>query len=332
MHTPAEEDLTAPIVPVPRARWSRLRVVEATAQSTDVMSFILADPTGADLPPWTPGAHVDLFVAPGMVRQYSLCGDPADRARWRIAVLRAEPGRGGSRHLHEQVRAGSLVAVGEPRNNFPLAGAHRYLFIAGGIGITPLLPMIRTVAAQGADWTLWYGGRRRERMAFLDELAPYGGRVDVWPEDERGPLPLAEILQRLGSDALLYCCGPEALLTAVEREWGDRPPGRLHMERFQPRPVVGAPTHDQEFDVFLERSGRAVRVRAHESLLDVLSAAGVEVPWSCGEGTCGSCETGVLAGDVDHRDSVLSRGERMAGRTMMVCVSRARSPWLTLDL
>jgi ferredoxin-NADP reductase len=298
-------------------------VASKTVAAEGVLSFVL---TGGDLPPWEPGAHVDVEIKPGLVRQYSLCGDPADRACWRIAVLREDPGRGGSRYLHDEVRPGAQLRVSEPRNNFPLTAAPEYVFVAGGIGITPLLPMLRQAADRGADWTLYYGGRRRDRMAFLDELAAYGERVRVLPEDEYGLLPLAEIFA--AGDAPVYCCGPEPLLAAAERTG---PPGRLRVERFRPRGDLDA-APAEGFDVLASSSGQTVRVATGESILDALDAAGILMPSSCREGTCGSCETTVLEGEVDHRDSVLSAQERESGKTMMVCVSRARSARLVLDL
>lgn len=300
-----------------------VRVAAKTKAAEGVATFLL---TGDDLPPWTPGAHIDVEIGPGLVRQYSLCGDPADRSSWRIAVLREEPGRGGSVHLHDHVRAGDSLRVGEPRNNFELVEAPEYVFVAGGIGITPLLPMLRDASVRGAHWTLSYGGRRRSRMAFLDELAAYGDRVRVLPEDEHGLLPLAEIFAR--GDAPVYCCGPEPLLAAAERVCR---PGRLRIERFQPRAELEtAPTLG--FEVLASSSARTVRVDAGESILDALDAAGIPMPSSCREGTCGSCETAVLEGEVEHRDSVLTPAERSAGKTMMVCVSRARSARLVLDI
>ncbi|TNC24154.1 PDR/VanB family oxidoreductase [Amycolatopsis alkalitolerans] len=302
-----------------------MREVLVTAKTTEAEGVVSFELSGEGLPGWTPGAHIDLAIRAGLTRQYSLCGDPADRGRWRIAVLREEPGRGGSRHLHDVVEPGDTLSAGEPRNNFPLVPAPGYVFVAGGIGITPLLPMIREAERDGADWTLYYGGRRRARMAFTAELARYGDRVRLLPEDEHGLLPLAGILA--GSAYPVYCCGPEPLLAATERAC---PPERLRLERFHPRETDPAP--EREFEVEASASGRTVRVAPGESILDALDAAAVPVPSSCREGTCGTCETLVIDGEVEHRDSVLSEPERAEGKTMMVCVSRARSARLVLDL
>ncbi|WP_319943019.1 PDR/VanB family oxidoreductase [Nocardia aurantia] len=300
------------------------------SETDEVRSFDLAAGSGEDLPRWDPGAHIDLHLPGGLTRQYSLCGDPGDRRRWRIAVLHEPAGRGGSRYLHGPVRAGTGLRAGMPRNNFPLVDAPRYRFVAGGIGITPLLPMIAAVAASGAPWTLYYGGRSRDRMAFVDELTGYGDRVRLYPQDRCGLIPLAEVFG--SDDAAIYCCGPEPLLQAAEAQQRARGTGSLHLERFQPADIATDPAADGAFEVELRYAGTTVPVAAGQSVLSALQRAGVDVPSSCEEGTCGSCETTVLEGEVDHRDSVLNEEERAAGRTMMLCVSRARTPRLVLDL
>ncbi|MER6786797.1 PDR/VanB family oxidoreductase [Streptomyces sp. NPDC000658] len=303
-------------------------VVERRESAADgVLALTLRHPLGEPLPAWEPGAHVDVVLGPGLERQYSLCGDPADRAAWRIAVLREADGRGGSAHVHEQVRQGDKIRVRGPRNHFALRPAPRYRFIAGGIGITPLLPMLAAAEAAGADWSLLYGGRTRASMAFTGELAVYGDRVTVAPQDEAGLLDLGPVLDALPEDALVYCCGPGPLLDAVEERC---PPGALRVERFQAKERPAA--QEEEFEVELAQSGRTLTVAPGVSVLDAVRAAGVEVLFSCTEGTCGTCETDVLDGTPDHRDSVLSAGEREAGETMMICVSRCRGKRLVLDL
>ena len=314
-----------------------LRVVRAWQAADHVTGYVLADPLGGELPSWAPGAHVDVYLPSAMTRQYSLSGDPADRRHWRIAVLLEEDGRGGSRYLHDHVREGATLLAGAPRNNFPLASADRYVFIAGGIGITPLLPMIAAAHAAGAEWRLHYGARARGRMAFTDELEHYGDRSLLYPEDTRGLMPLDRLLGPAADGAAVYCCGPEPLLLAVERQHLARRAGSLHIERFRPRTAgtdgaVQPARAEDGFDVVLSSTGTVVRVAPRQSVLAALTQAGVDVPSSCLEGTCASCETTVLEGDVDHRDSVLSDDERDSGQTMMLCVSRARSPRLVLDL
>ena len=309
-----------------------LRVAARVDEAEDVVSLRLEDPAGADLPAWTPGAHVDVEAPPGLLRQYSLCGDPADRRGWRIAVLREDPGRGGSRHLHDAVPVGSTLRTSLPRNISPLLASPRYVFLAGGIGITPILPMVRAAEAAGAEWQLWYGGRRRSRMAFLEELACYGDRVRVRPEDEHGLLPLAQILADAPEDAVVQVCGPEPLLAAVEQAGAGRPAGTIRVERFRPRPAQPGLPAARAFEVVAALTGRRVVVDAGQSVLDALDRAGVAVPSSCREGTCASCETTVVEGEVEHRDSVLSDAERADGGTMMICVSRARSDRLVLEI
>jgi ferredoxin-NADP reductase len=307
-------------------------VVESRVEEADgVVSLVLADPTGRALPRWDPGAHIDLLLAPGLERQYSLCGDPEDTARWRISVLRDPDSRGGSEMVHREVRAGDTMVIRGPRNNFPLVPAESYLFIAGGIGITPLLPMIEQLQPQ-VEWQLLYGGRTRASMAYRDQLERYGARVTIYPEDERGMLDLAPMLRTPRAGAAVYCCGPEPLLVAVEAEIaGSWPTGVLHLERFRPRPgaLDGAAT---SFELVLAHSGLTVTVGADETIVAALEKVGVSVPTSCLEGTCGTCETEVIEGTPDHRDSFLSVDDKEANETMMVCCSRSKGARLVLDL
>lgn len=309
---------------------TELRVRQLRWEADDIVSITLADPGGAELPSWEPGAHVDLHTPAG-VRQYSLCGDPHHREEWRLAVLRQDQGRGGSQWVHDVLRVGDLVTVGMPRNAFPLVPASNYLFIAGGIGVTPLRPMIENAERTGVPWTLLYGGRRRSAMAFLSELSAYGDRVTVQPEDEEGRLDPAGELDGLADGTAVYCCGPAGLITAVEEHCRTRPPGTLHVERFEPAAPPAA-FADTAFDVELARSGVTLRVPEGTSILQVVESAGLADLGSCYQGTCGSCETKVLGGRPDHRDSVLSEAERASGTSMMLCVSRCTSPRLVLDL
>jgi ferredoxin-NADP reductase len=301
----------------------------------EVVRLVLRRPDGGALPAWEPGAHVDLVLADDVVRQYSLCGDPNDLSVLEVAVLREDEGRGGSQHVHDKLVEGDIVLVRGPRNHFPLVEADRYLFIAGGIGITPILPMIAQVHASGAEWGLVYGGRTRFSMAFRAELEQrYPGRVTVHPMDEVGLLDLPTLLAEPGAtatDLAVYCCGPEGLLTAVEERCAGWPKGALHVERFAPK--VGAIDGPREsFEVELAQTGTTLTVPADRSILDVVEESGVQVLSSCQEGTCGTCETEVLSGVPDHRDSVLTDEEQAAGDTMMICVSRSCSARLVLDL
>jgi ferredoxin-NADP reductase len=308
-----------------------LVVREARVVADGVVALVLADPAGRALPAWTPGAHIDLMLDETLTRQYSLCGSPSDDGTWRIAVLRAPDSRGGSRQVHEKLRPGMSVRTRGPRNHFPLVAAPRYLFIAGGIGITPLLPMIAEAQATGGRWRLLYGGRERASMAFVDELAAYGDRVTIAPQEETGLLDLEAWLGTPEAGTLVYCCGPEGLLSAVEKHCAAWPPGVLHLERFSVKPREAGPA-DSTFELVLQRSGLTLRVPAGKSVFQVVRDAGVSVLGSCLEGVCGTCETEVVDGDVDHRDSILNEEEREANESMMICVSRCRSARLTLDL
>ncbi|OZC29622.1 PDR/VanB family oxidoreductase [Gordonia polyisoprenivorans] len=285
------------------------------------------------VPEWDPGSHIDLILGADLIRQYSLCGSVADGDHLRIAVLREPSGRGGSERVHDVLAVGDTVEIKGPRNHFPLVDAASYLFVAGGIGITPLIPMIAQVDDAGAEWSLLYGGRTRSGMAFADDLVEkYGDRVTVRPEDEYGLLPLADALddQRVGTT--VYCCGPEPLLTAIEKLCDTRPDVELHVERFAPKAQTVDGTDGASFEVELAQSGREIRVGEGETVLDALLREGIDHDFSCREGTCGTCETAVLDGVPDHRDSVLSDEEKAENDCMMVCVSRSCSPRLVLDL
>lgn len=358
------------------ARHTEFTVVVTARENVadDVVRLTLAHPDGAPLPAWAPGAHLDLLLAPGLERQYSLCGDPADRSTLRVAVLREPAGRGGSQYVHDKLTEGTALQVRGPRNHFALQEADRYLFVAGGIGITPLLPMIALVAARGAEWQLVYGGRSRASMAFASQLAArHPERVTICPQDETGLLDLESLLGVPRTDTAVYCCGPEPLLAAVEERCAAWPRGALHTERFAPRsapptaataptdtaastvtdrdaPTRGGPGADagtdtaraadtgpadaatDTFEVELAASGRTLTVGPDRSILQAVEEAGIQVLSSCREGTCGTCETDVLAGEPDHRDSLLTPDEREANDVMFICVSRCRSGRLVLDL
>lgn len=298
-------------------------VVARRVESDGVVSLELG---GVDLPVWDPGAHIDVVLPGGLVRQYSLCGEDG---RWRIAVLREPDSRGGSAWIHDHAHPGTVLRIRGPRNNFPLLPAPRYLFVAGGVGITPILPMVAAAEAAGADWTLHYGGRSRASMAFVKDLESYGERVVVTPEDEAGMLDLDAILAPPRESTVVYCCGPSGLIDAVETRCRAWPPGSLHVERFT---AVEQGGEAREFEVELRATGMTVTVPAELSILEAVENAGVRVISSCTEGICGSCETTVLDGEIDHRDSVLDDDEREAGDVMMICVSRAKGPRLVLDL
>lgn len=301
-------------------------------QGEDTIAVLTLEPAeGGDAPEWTPGAHVDVLLENGLERQYSLCGDVGPAKPWRLGVLRDPASRGGSAFIHSQIRLGHTLRLRVPRNNFTLVDAPEYLFIAGGIGITPLIPMIRHVESAGRPWRLVYGGRSLTSLAFVEELSAYGERVTLWPQDTAGIIPVGDLVTRLEPGVIVYCCGPEPLLNAVEIAMGEHGAGALHMERFRPRQDVAGQARTP-FDIVLDYSEVELHVPADKSIAEVIEEAGIEVLTSCREGTCGTCETVVLDGVPDHRDSYLSASEKASNEVMMICCSRSKSPRLMLDL
>jgi ferredoxin-NADP reductase len=307
----------------------RMRVVSAIDAASGVRRIRLAPVSPAPLQAWDAGSHIDVILPSGLVRQYSLCGGGPDELE--IAVLRQDGGRGGSVEVHEALTEGAEVLIGGPRNHFVLEPAPAYVFVAGGIGITPILPMIVEAERLGADWLLFYGGRTRGSMAFVDQVEAYGQRVSVVPQDELGLIDLATVLVPR-PDTLVYCCGPEPLLSAVEshcRSWGGNV---LRTERFSaPAPDPAEMSGTQPFEVQLGEDGPLVDIPADQSILQTLLDAGTDVLYSCEEGTCGSCEVYVLAGRPNHRDMLLTDSAREMG-AMLICVSRSLDDRLVLDL
>lgn len=313
----------------------QVRVARATWEADGVMSLDLVDAEGAALSPWEPGAHLDVVLASGLVRQYSLCGDPADRSRYRIAVLREPNSRGGSAEIHDTVLVGRTLTVVGPRNHFALENAPAYLFIAGGIGITPILPMVAAAEQAGVPYQFVYGGRSLASMAFRDEL-PDGDHVRLVPEDTDGRPDLAAIVKGAPGNVLIYSCGPKGLLDALA-DVCERAGRELRLERFAVDDKVAAAatagaTTGSSFEVELRRTGTTVQVGTDERLLDKLQAVCPALMTSCEEGYCGTCETAVLEGTPEHHDTILTDKEREAGKTMFVCVGRSKSPKLVLDL
>ncbi|ORW72431.1 iron-sulfur protein [Mycobacterium saskatchewanense] len=306
-----------------------VRVEAARWEAESVTSFEFVSPTGQDLPIWEPGAHIDVYLPSGAVRQYSLCGDPADRTRYRIAVLELRGGRGGSVEAHRELRCGRIIDIGLPRSNFKLVDADRYVFVAGGIGITPILPMIREVDSRGIKWELVYGARSAAHFAFKGELP--SDAVRFVAQDTDGLIDIGDVVDN-ASGAAVYCCGPPALTDALIDSMNRVGRGRdLHLERFGPAPTRSDTPGNSEIE--LARSGLVVSVPPDQSVLEAVRAAGVECPSSCEMGICGTCETSVLAGEVDHRDSLLTEQERTSGASMLICVSRAKGGGrLVLDI
>jgi ferredoxin-NADP reductase len=324
----------APPREVDRAIGLRVSGRRVVAQDEDVISVTLTASGDAPLPRWHPGAHIDLRLPSGLLRQYSLCGDPGRTDHYRIAVRRIPGGGGGSVEVHEALHIGTALTTLGPRNAFPLtvpgygSPAHRFRFIAGGIGITPILPMLEQAHRLGVDWSMLYTGRSRDSLPFLDELVRFGDRIVVRTDDVDG-LPTARDLLGAGpAGTSVYACGPAPMLDVIRTALAGRGDVELHYERFAAPPVVDG----AEFVAAAASSGVTVRVGADESLLAALTRAGVPAPYSCRQGFCGTCRTRVLDGAVDHRDTLLTGPERAAGM-MLTCVSRApQGQTLTVDL
>jgi len=315
----------------PRSRALRLLVASRETVADGVVQLRLE---GRDLPRWEPGAHLDLVLPSGLVRQYSLCGDPEDTSSYTVATRLIEDGRGGSREVHEQVREGMELEVRGPRNRFPLVEAPSYVFAVGGIGITPVLPMLRALG-EGTQWRLVYGGRTRASMPFLEEIEKLGGmgvppgersrawgRVTVVAEDEDGLPDLDGLFADTAEGAAVYCCGPEGLIAAVEERFP-----QVRLERFTPRMSADG---NSAFEVELRRSGRTLTVPADSTVLAAVRAELPNTAYSCEQGFCGTCQQRVLEGEVEHRDELLTDDER--ADSMLICVSRARSERLVLDM
>ncbi|WP_322063077.1 PDR/VanB family oxidoreductase [Paraburkholderia sp. J63] len=314
-----------------------VRVARKTIEATDVCAFELVDPDGAALPPFAAGAHIDVHIAPDLVRQYSLCGDPDDRARYLIAVLRAPNGRGGSSAMHDAIHEGQEIRIGEPRNCFPLERETQpSLLLAGGIGVTPILCMAERLSRVGTGFEMHYLTRNRERTAFYERIAgsPFAASVTFHHDD--GPagqrLDIPALLERHKGRSQLYLCGPEGFLsfvrdTAREQGWPDK---AVHFEYFSAAPASAGDDH--EFVVELASTGQRLPVPPHQSVVEALAAHGIDIPVSCGQGVCGTCLTRVLAGEPDHRDYVLSAEEQARNDQFLPCCSRAKGELLVLDI
>jgi tetrachlorobenzoquinone reductase len=310
----------------------RLRLHAIAFETASIRLLDMRDPDGRGLPAFQPGAHVDLKLDGGLVRSYSLVGDPAEAGRYLLGVQRDPESRGGSQYLCDQARVGDLIEVSRPIDNFPLIeDAAASVFIAGGIGVTPILPMIDRLADLGRPFVLHYGVRDRKTLPFQSRIARHGDKVRLAfsrePDGRR--LDIAAIVDAAPADADLYCCGPRGMLDAFAAATAGRDPARIHVEHFaavEPAAVEGG------FEVVLARSGRTVAIQPGMTILEALNAAGIMPNCSCVQGVCGSCETRVLDGVPDHRDVILTPEERAHNRTMMICVSGARTARLVLDL
>jgi ferredoxin-NADP reductase/DMSO/TMAO reductase YedYZ heme-binding membrane subunit len=318
-----------PVTPTTPDTGMQLLIDQTTWEADNVLSLRLHSPTNTPLPPWQPGAHIELALPSGRRRQYSLYGDPTDTQHYHIAVLRNPTGRGGSTEVHTDTRAGQLITIHGPRNHFPLQPANAYLLIAGGIGITAIMAMATHLATTTeCDWKLIYTGRRRTSMAFLTQLPTLGPQhIQIHPTDERPKPDLAALITAATPGTAIYCCGPDRLLHAVHTLVTTRPDLTLHSERF----TGTTPTHGTAFHVELHRSGLTIPIPPNRTILHTIRDLAPHIPTGCEQGICGNCRTTVLSGEPDHRDHLLTPTERTNG-TMLICVSRARTPQLTLDL
>lgn len=314
----------------------QVRIKQIGYEAEGINSYELVALAGGDLAPFTAGSHVDLHLSNGMIRSYSLVNDPSERHRYVIAVNKDVASRGGSVFVHDMLRAGDVLAISGPRNNFDLEenAAHSVL-IAGGIGITPLLSMIRRLEALDRSWELFYAARTRLSAAFLDELHGLGSRhrdnlhVNFDHEPSGRMFDLPDIVSSARRDAHLYCCGPVPMLEAFEAAARGRPAETVHVEYFKAREK---PALEGGFEVKLARSNRTIKVEAGQTILNALLDAGIAANYACTEGVCGTCETRVLEGLPDHRDLFLGKEEQAANKTMMICCSGSKSGTLVLDM
>lgn len=314
----------------------QVRVKRISYEAEGINSYEFVTLGGSDLAPFTAGSHIDLHLSNGMIRSYSLVNDQSERKRYVIAVNKDAASRGGSSFIHETLRVGDVVSISRPKNNFVLReNASHSVLMAGGIGITPLLSMIRRLVALGRSWELYYATRTRAAAAFLDELNTFGSNGPAklhlhFDQELAGRLlDFSAIVKRTPADAHLYCCGPVAMLAAFEAATAERPVDRVHVEYFQAKE---APAVEGGFEVRLTRSNRTILVETGKTILNALLDAGISANYACTEGVCGTCETRVLEGIPDHRDQFLSKEEQAGNKTIMICCSGAKSRTLVLDL
>ncbi len=316
-----------------------LRVSQMTLEGEGVISLRLTRiESDAPLPPWEPGAHIDVYVPDGTTRQYSLCGDPRDLSAYVVAVLREPDGRGGSAFIHDELRVGDRLMVTRPKQGFALEDAPHHALVAGGVGITPIMTFAEHLDREGRPFTLTYGGRTRSSMAFRDRLAALGDRVTVVAEDDAGRPDLDELVRTLPDGGLIYVCGPLGLLRAVEAaaeavHGPDQDVVRFELfSRAGVEAKESVPLDGDTYELVLARSGHTLRMKPQSSILETVLALGVEVENDCRDGICGSCITSVLSGTVDHQDLVLTKREQAAMDKMMICCSKSTSDRLELDL
>ena len=305
------------------------RVVTMSLLADSILAIELRRSDGALLPPATPGAHIDLHLQNGLIRQYSLTTAEGDPASYIVAVKRDRASRGGSSFVHDHLRVGDVIEISAPRNNFPLdESASCSILIAGGIGITPILSMMRRLRQRGASFELHYSCRKDSEVVYAAELSE-SEEIDVHLSDEFGAMDLEKIIALAPSDAHFYCCGPVPMIEAFEAAASNIEAERIHVERFTNNAIIAT---EGGYLVKLQRDGRSFVIPQGQTILSALREAGIEVSFSCEQGICGSCETAVVSGKPDHRDSILTEAEREANATMMICCSGSHSDVLVLDL
>lgn len=307
-----------------------VRVEVIRYQAKGVISLTLRALDGSALPPFEPGAHIDLALGNGATRQYSLVRAP-DRSSYVIGVARDANGRGGSKWLHDDLRIGAELKITGLRNAFALDDGHGPVALyAGGIGVTPILSMIEALESKGRDWSAFYACRERDCAAFLDDLAHYGERVTYHFDSEVGTIAdLKAEIAKVPTGTHLYCCGPEPMLNAFEVACEGRSVAEVHLERFGAKPLDASA--EGTFEVEFHKSGKTVIVAADQTILNAAKSVGVSIDHSCENGVCGTCEVSIIDGVPDHRDMILDEKERASGKTMMVCCSRSKTPKLVLN-
>jgi ferredoxin-NADP reductase len=296
-------------------------IVELTLEPIDSSEYVA----------WEPGAHLEVVLPSGLIRHYSLCGSSKDN-HYTIAVLREPESRGGSTEIHDAVNVGTSLIIRGPRNHFPLIESQHTAFLAGGIGITPLLPMMRRLTEQGKSWELHYGGKSLAALAYLDALQLMEGyEINIYLKNETRRIPVKDVVGKLPKHTTVYVCGPDSMINEVEHE-GAALGLTVKTERFGSSGEKFSTDGHQDFEVTLAKSGQTLKVPADTRLIDIVRTVVPSVPFSCEEGYCGSCETGVLEGVPDHRDSILSPEEKSNNDCMMICVGRSMTPRLVLDI
>lgn len=315
-----------------------VRITAIRYEAQEVLSFVLRALDGSDLPSAEPGAHVDVLLPNRMTRSYSLSNGRTDPGSYRLTVARDGASRGGSVYMHDTLRCGQVIEISQPRNNFPLVeDAPFSMFLAGGIGVTPFVPMINRLNERRRKWRLHYSVRTPDRAALLGELSDLAscGLGEILPNFDQVPggtmLDLRQLVGELPPSGHIYCCGPIGMLNAYRQvtEAAGVDADRVHLEYFSNNVV---PANNEDFALVLARSGREIKMRPGMSILQAIRDVGVEVASSCEEGVCGACETRVIEGVPDHRDVILSEKDRREGKTMMICCSGSKSERLVLDL